>query len=260
MSWDGTIYLNGNGGISSNGALLGCASGTGVPVAPSGYRFFSAGGYVGGIGGWATYTAFNTLFPGAWLGLVATEGFQLPSSYSSVVDGGYMRGHGVSHDASDGYVNGKLFNPHGATDFFISGQASVELNTGRDLGKTASANLQLRLMTAGAYENLPNQSSIPPFADGIASAKWNSAGVYQMHPVAGLFTGSAASMLPRTAQYPCVPIAIGANSLQYSNSGDFTGYYGYTIPGGRSSEYQGQTAKARWWTASGFAPLSAYGE
>lgn len=29
MSWDGTIYMNGNGGISSMGALLGCATGTG---------------------------------------------------------------------------------------------------------------------------------------------------------------------------------------------------------------------------------------
>jgi hypothetical protein len=262
MSWDGTIYLNGDGGISYNGALLGCATGTGAPIAPSGYRFFSAGGYVGGIDGWAATTLGNTNHPGSWLGLVATEGFQFPSSYSAVVDGGNWRGHGMSQNASAGHVNGHIFNPYGAKDFFISGKAYAELNTSRDIGTTASAYLQLRLMSAGRYENVPQQSGIQPFVEGIASAAWHytagTAGVYQSNGVEGFFTGSAASVVPLSPQYPSVPMGIGVNSFSHSNSGDFTGYYGYTIPGGRSGESQGLIYKSRWWTASGFAPLSAY--
>lgn len=262
MSWDGTIYLNGNGGISSMGALLGCATGTGIPVAPSGYKFFSAGGYVGGLGGWASTTLDDTNHPGTWLALVATEGYQFPSSYSAAGDGGKWRGHGMSTSISNGYVNGRIFNPLRAKDFFISGRAAAGINTDRNIGDTASAYLVFRLMTAGLYENVPSQSAVPTFGGGTASAKWiytgTTGGEYWSDGVGAVFTGSAASMVPQSPQYPSVPIAVGVNSWGHTNSGYYTGYCGYTVEGGHSSEYNGKIYRQQWWTASGFAPLSAY--
>lgn len=262
MSWDGTIYLNGNGGISSMGALLGCASGTGIPIAPSGYRFFSAGGYVGGLGGWASSTLDDTNHPGTWLALVATEGYQFPSSYSAAGDGGKWRGHGMDTSVSYGNVNGRIFNPLHAKDFFISGYAVADINTDRNIGDTASAYLRLRLMTAGLYENVPSQSGVPAFGGGTASAYWRytgtTAGEYVTHSVGAAFTGSAASVVPQSPQYPSVPMAIGVNSVGHSNSGYYTGYHGYNIVGGEYREYHGQIYRSQWWTASGFAPLSAY--
>lgn len=260
MSWDGTIYLNGNGVISSMGALLGCASGTGAPIAPSGYRFFSAGGYVGGLDGWASTTLDDTDHPGTWLALVATEGYQFPSSYSAAVDGGKWRGHGMSTSTADGAVHGHIFNPLNAKEFYVSGRAGATINsrfTSTSDTHTASATLQMRLMTAGLYENVPTQSAIEPFTSQTVTAHLNN-GYTARQAVNGFFTGSAASMVPQSPEYPSVPIAIGVNSTWHSNSGYFTGYNGYEVAGGYSAENQGQIYRYQWWTASGFAPLSAY--
>ena len=260
MSWDGTIYMNGNGGISSMGAILGCATGTGIPVAPSGYRFFSAWGYVGGYGGWARTTLDNTDYPGTWLALVAEGGYQFPSSYSAAYDGGKWRGHGMSTSTADGNVNGRIFNPLNANDFHISGCAGAHIIsrfTSTSDPHTASATLQMRLMTAGLDENVPGQSAITPFTSRTVTARMNN-GVLVQGTVRGFFTGSAASMIPQYPEYPSVPIGIGVNSTWHSNSGYYTGYNGYELLGGDSYEYQGQIYRSQWWTASGFAPLSAY--
>ena len=260
MSWDGTIYLNGNGGISSMGALLGCATGTGIPVAPSGYKFFSASGYVGGLSGWARTTISNTDFPGTWLALVATEGYQFPSSYSAAVDGGKWRGHGMDTSTTYGAVHGRIFNPLGAKDFYVSGNAAAVINTrftSTSDTHTASATLQMRLMTAGLYENVPAQSAIAPFASKTITAHLNN-GYTAQEAIRGYFTGSAASMVPQSPEYPVVPIGIGVNSTWHSNSGLHTGYNGYEVLGGYYYEHQGQIYRQQWWTASGFAPLSAY--
>lgn len=260
MSWDGTIYMNGNGGISSMGAILGCATGTGTPVAPSGYRFFSAGGYVGGLGGWARTTLDNTDHPGTWLALVATEGYQFPSSYSAATDGGNWRGHGMSTSTTNGNISGRIFNPLNAKDFHISGRAGAKLNVrfaSTSDPHTASATLQMRLMTAGPYENVHGQSAITPFTSHTVTAHMNN-GVLAQQTAYGFFTGSAASMIPQYPEYPSVPIGIGVNSTWHSNSGYHTGYNGYELLGGVSSEYQGKIYRSQWWTASGFAPLSAY--
>lgn len=260
MSWDGTIYLNGNGGISSMGALLGCASGTGVPIAPSGYKFFSAWGYVGGYDGWARTTLDNTDHPGTWLALVAEGGYQFPSSYSAAVDGGKWRGHGMSTSTTVGNVHGRIFNPLNAKEFYVSGRAGAVINsrfTSTSDTHTASATLQMRLMTAGLYENVSAQSAIEPFTSQTVTAHLNN-GYTAQQTVYGFFTGSAASMVPQAPGYPSVPIGIGVNSTWHSNSGYNTGYNGYEVLGGHSAEYQGQIYRQQWWTASGFAPLSAY--
>lgn len=260
MSWDGTIYMNGNGVISSTGAILGCATGTGIPAAPSGYRFFSAWGYVGGYGGWARTTLSNTDYPGTWLALVAEGGYQFPSSYSAAADTGKWRGHGMSTSTTDGIVKGRIFNPLNANDFHISGCAGARINirpASTSDTHTASATLQMRLMAAGPYKNLTGQSAITPFTSQTVKARMNN-GVLERDAVYGLFTGSAASMIPQHPEYPSVPIGIGVNSTWHSNSGYNTGYNGYELLGGDSSEYQGQIHRYQWWTASGFAPLSAY--
>lgn len=260
MSWDGTIYLNGNGGISSMGGLLGCASGTGAPIAPSGYKFFSAWGYVGGYGGWASTTLGNTDHPGTWLALVAEGGYQFPSSYSAAVDGGKWRGHGMSQLTADGNVNGRIFNPLNAKEFYISGRAAAVINsrfTSTSDPHTASATLEMRLMRADLYENMTAQSAIAPFTSQTVSAHINN-GYTSQQTAYGFFTGSAASMVPQSPEYPAIPIAIGVNSTWHSTSGYYTGYNGYEVLGGHSAEYQGQIYRQQWWTASGFAPLSAY--
>ena len=260
MSWDGTIYMNGNGGISSMGALLGCATGTVIPVAPTGYRFFSAWGYVGGYGGWARTTLGNTDHPGTWLALVAEGGYQFPSSYSAATDGGKWRGHGMSTSTENGNVNGRIFNPLNAIDFHISGRAGAQINSRPESTydtSTISATLQMRLMQAGLYENVSGYSAITPFTSKTVTACMIN-GVLAQDTVYGSFTGSAASMVPQSPKYPSVPIGIGVNSKWHSNSGYHTGYNGYELLGGTSYEYQGQTYRSQWWTASGFAPLSAY--
>lgn len=261
MSWDGTIYMNGNGVISSTGAILGCATGTGIPVAPSGYRFFSAWGYVGGYGGFTRTTLDNTDYPGTWLALVAEGGYQFPSSYSAAANGGKWRGHGMMPmSTADGNVNGRIFNPLNAIDFHISGCAGARINT-RPASTSdphiASATLQMRLMTAGLDENVPWQSAITPFTSKTVTARMNN-GVLAQGTVYGFFTGSAASIIPQHPEYPSVPISIGVNSTWHSNSGYHTGYNGYELLGGASSEYKGKIHRYQWWTASGFAPLSAY--
>lgn len=253
MSWDGTIYLNGDGGISSNGALLGCATGTGAPIAPPGYRFFSAWGYVGGERGSATTDISNSVFPGAWLPLVAEEGYQFPSSYSSV--SGKWKDHG-----GNGYVNGNIFNPYMAKEFFLSGNARASIKsrfTSTSDKHSAGATLQMRVMTAGPYEYMKYQSARPVFAVGWASKYLNN-GYTVGDNVDGVFTSHLASTVPPSAEYPTVPIAIGVNSVSHTNSGDFTGYNGYSVVGGHSWEYHGEVYRSFWWSASGFAPLSAY--
>ena len=260
MSWDGTIYLNGDGAISSMGALLGCASGTGAPVAPSGYRFFSAWGYVGGYEGWTRTTVDNTDYPGTWLALVAEGGYQFPSSYSAAVDGGNWRGHGMSTSIFDGNVNGRIFNPLNAKEFYVSGRAGAVINsrfTSTSDPHTASATLQMRLMTAGLYENVSAQSAIAPFTSKTVTAHMNN-GYTAQETLYGYFTGSAASMVRQSPEYPSVPIAIGVNSVWHSPSGKFTGYNGYQVIGGSTSIVDTVTHYNNRWTASGFAPLSAY--
>lgn len=260
MSWDGTIYLNGDGGISSMGALLGCATGTGVPVAPYGYRFFSAWGTVGGLGGWARTTIGNTDHPGTWLALVAEGGYQFPSSYSAVTDGLKWRGHGMSTGSQDGLVNGQIFNPYGAINFRVSGWADAGINTAGNSFNSASARLQLRLMYAGPYNDVPQQSAVQPFTAGDATARYNSMGsAYVSNLVGGPFTGGLGSMVPNSPGYPAVALGVGVNSVYHSPSGQFTGYNGYRINGGSTSRpVTGGIRYNNMWTASGFAPLSAY--
>lgn len=259
MTWDGTIYLNGDGAISSMGALLGCASGTGAPIPPPGYRFFSAWGTVGGLGGWARTTIDNTDYPGTWLALVAEGGYQVPSSYSAVVDGARWHGHGMSTGSQAGLVNGRIFNPYMAMDFRISGRVGAEINTAGNSFDSASAGLQLRLMQAGLYESVPQQSAVAPFASGEATARYNAVtSAYVSNIVSGPFTGDQGSNVPNSPEYPVVALGVGVNSVSHSPSGQFTGYNGYRLNGGSTSMTVTGIHYNNMWTASGFAPLSAY--
>lgn len=166
----------------------------------------------------------------------------------------------MSTSTTVGNVNGRIFNPLNAKEFYVSGRAGAVINsrfTSTSDPHTASATLQMRLMTAGLYENVSAQSAIAPFTSQTVTAHLNN-GYTAQQTVYGFFTGSAASMVPQAPGYPSVPIGIGVNSTWHSNSGYNTGYNGYEVLGGHSAEYQGKIYRQQWWTASGFAPLSAY--
>lgn len=276
MSWDGTIYLNGNGGISSMGALLGCATGTGIPVAPSGYRFFSAEGVVGApnpaIGStirvsynsaWGQQSAVNGLsvVPLTYMGFQASSQYQMPSSYSA----DYWNDRGISGSEKTigdypppsfesweptfqpwPYGAHRCFVPVGAKDFTLSGSFIVRARA--HTGTTST----YRYVTGTACGLLLD----PVYEEGGVSSNTGTAvgtgeletkyvtqwGYWTYGSKHFSFSHHWDNFRGHMQFYPRVPLAVSvkgwADNGQYGN--------GLCIVGGTK------------WTASGFAPLSAY--